>query len=99
MGKLVRDKLPELIRARGEPAVTRVLDEQEYRAALFVKLFEEATELAEATDATRVEELADVREVLAAIATLHAIPWREVEETAERKRAERGGFDCRCYLE
>jgi AcrR family transcriptional regulator/predicted house-cleaning noncanonical NTP pyrophosphatase (MazG superfamily) len=110
-GKLVRDRIPELIRARGEQATTRVLDEREYRTELHAKLFEEAGELVEATElveagelagagaAAVAEELADVREVLLAVAALHGIPWAEVEQVAEHKRNERGGFGARLYLD
>ena len=46
--KLVRDRIPEIIQADGHRAVTRVLDEDSYRAALLEKLVEEAHEARQA---------------------------------------------------
>jgi phosphoribosyl-ATP pyrophosphohydrolase len=44
-------------------------------------------------------ELADVLEVLQALAAAHHMSWEEVMSEARRKRAERGGFDKRIFLE
>ena len=44
-------------------------------------------------------ELADVLEVLRALATAHGMTWEDIELQARRKRAERGGFDRRIFLE
>ena len=38
--KLVRDRIPQLIRSEGRRPVTRVLDEASYRQALLAKLIE-----------------------------------------------------------
>ncbi|MER5326362.1 nucleoside triphosphate pyrophosphohydrolase [Streptosporangium roseum] len=98
MGKLVRDRIPEIIRQDGmEPAVT-VLGEDGYREALLEKLFEESTELREAAVTEVVEEIADVLEVLRAIAKVHGHEWANIEKVAEAKRAERGAFLERLYL-
>lgn len=47
--KLVRDKIPEIIRANGEVPVTRTLDEEEYLRELIKKLKEETAEFAAET--------------------------------------------------
>ncbi len=44
-------------------------------------------------------ELADVLEVLQALATAHGMSWEDVVAEAVRKRDERGGFDERIFLE
>lgn len=98
MGKLVRDKIPDLIRADGGDPCIRILGEQEYRSALHTKLAEEAAELTEATGSDVAEELADVREVLVAIADLHGIRWADVERIARAKHDECGGFLGRVHL-
>lgn len=99
MGKLVRDRIPEIIReGGGDPAMT-VLGDADYRRALLEKLFEESTELSEAPATEVAEEIADVLEVLRAIATLHGHEWADIEKVAEVKRAERGAFLERVYLE
>ncbi|HEY2763278.1 MAG TPA: nucleoside triphosphate pyrophosphohydrolase [Pseudonocardiaceae bacterium] len=98
MGKLVRDKIPDLIRADGGNPSIRILDEHEYRSALHAKLAGEAAELAEATGSDAAEELADVREVLLAVADLHGIRWTDVERIARTKHDECGGFPGRVHL-
>src|ERR1700737_4081133 len=99
MGKLVRDKIPELIRRDGrEPTVT-VLDGAAYRTALREKLLEEATELIAATSPEEVlGELADVLEVIKAIAAESGHAWSAVEAQTDDKRGRRGGFSERRFL-
>ncbi|WP_248959984.1 nucleoside triphosphate pyrophosphohydrolase [Sphaerisporangium perillae] len=67
-GKLVRDRIPEIIEADGRTAKVRVLDESELVSALTAKLAEEAEELRQAEPDDRLGELADIYEVLAALA-------------------------------
>jgi predicted house-cleaning noncanonical NTP pyrophosphatase (MazG superfamily) len=68
MGKLVRDRIPEIIRAEGSRAVTRRLDDDAYRDALLDKLVEEAHELRNAPrESAGIGEAADVYEVLLAL--------------------------------
>lgn len=98
MGKLVRDKIPEIIRQSGREPVVTVLDDEGYRAALMAKLFEEAAELREASGDEVPGEIADVYEVLRALAAVHGHDWETIEKVAELKRRERGGFQDRLYL-
>ena len=99
-GKLVRDRIPEIIEAAGGQPSTRVLDQAERLPALLMKLQEESDELrAAASPAAQSEELADVLEVLKAIASELGQPWNEIEATAAEKRAERGGFEAGIWLE
>jgi predicted house-cleaning noncanonical NTP pyrophosphatase (MazG superfamily) len=100
MGKLVRDKIPDLIRASGRTPRVRALDGAAYATALHHKLLEEAEELRSApTASAALEEIADVLEVLTAIAALHGATLDDVVKRADRKRAERGGFTRRLWLE
>ncbi|WP_031168045.1 nucleoside triphosphate pyrophosphohydrolase [Streptosporangium roseum] len=99
MGKLVRDRIPEIIRAHGTEPVVTVLGEADYREALLEKLFEESAELRGAAVTEVAEEIADVLEVLRAIAKVHGHEWADIEKVAEAKRAERGAFLERVYLE
>jgi len=46
--KLVRDRIPDIIRSERRHPVTRVLDDHDYQAALLAKLAEEASEAARA---------------------------------------------------
>jgi predicted house-cleaning noncanonical NTP pyrophosphatase (MazG superfamily) len=97
--KLVRDQIPEIIQADGHRAVIRILDQESYRAALLEKLAEEAQEAREAPAELLDVELADVLEVLQAIAQAHDLSWNDILEIAKRKRAERGAFENRIFLE
>ena len=100
LGKLVRDKIPEIIEASGRSAQFRQLRGKAFERALHDKLVEETTELCEAKTAGEVlEEAADVLEVLRAIASGHGHDLSEVIRAADAKRAARGGFDSRLWLE
>jgi predicted house-cleaning noncanonical NTP pyrophosphatase (MazG superfamily) len=97
--KLVRDQIPAIIAADGHQPVTRILDQAGYEAALRAKLLEEAHEAQAAPDGQLASELADVLEVLQALAAAHHMSWEDIVSEADRKRAERGGFDDRIFLE
>ena len=96
--KLVRDQIPRIIEAGGGQPVTRVLDQAGYLAALRAKLVG-AEEAQAAPDRQLRSELADVLEVLRALAAAHGLSWEGVVAEATRKRSERGGFDQRIFLE
>ena len=90
--KLVRDKVPQIIRARGDEPIVRVADAAEYRALLLAKLVEEVDEVLAADDADMPEELADVMEVVLALASDLRRDAAQLEELRNAKAAERGGF-------
>lgn len=67
-GKLVRDKIPEIIENSGKEPIIRVLDDTEYKEELLKKLYEEYNEVIEAkTKEETLEECSDVLEVLIAL--------------------------------
>lgn len=96
--KLIRDRLPEMMRAQGLTVEDRRLDDDAFRAALLDKLVEEAAEARAAggPDAL-VEELADVLEVVRALLTLTGRSFEDLEAVRLAKHAARGGFDGRVY--
>jgi len=100
--KLIRDKIDEIINNNGknEVAVTRILNEQEYKIELLKKLEEEFNELKEAIQSgikeDIVEESADLIEVIRAI---NNDDLKLVFEKLEEKRNKKGGFVKRKYLE
>jgi predicted house-cleaning noncanonical NTP pyrophosphatase (MazG superfamily) len=96
-GKLVRDRIPEILRAAGLQPVIAVLDEAAYHRALRRKLLEEAREAAEADDAP-LDELADLHELVAVLARIAGASLEDLATRAERKRAARGGFNQRLWL-
>ena len=97
--KLVRDNIPNIIDNNGEVAVTRVLDDEEYRKELYKKLLEEANEVINSTEEETLEELADVLEILSSIASLNNKSIEDIIEIARMKREKRGGFQKRLFLE
>ena len=94
--KLVRDKIPQIIEEAGKSCSVRVLDEQAYREALRQKLQEEVDEY---VHDQRAEELADIIEVIHALASVHGISHDGLEQIRQSKHDSRGGFDKRLFLE
>jgi predicted house-cleaning noncanonical NTP pyrophosphatase (MazG superfamily) len=94
--KLVRDKIPEITRADGKKLKSRVLNDEEHLEALLKKLEEECRELIEARN---IEEMADVHEVLNALAETLNITKEELEKVRATKANKRGGFQQRIFLE
>lgn len=87
--KLVRDEIPKVIEVDGKKAKTRKVSGMAFRQALEKKLLEELKEWKQDYE---VEELADLYEVLRAMAEQAGYPFDDVERIAEEKRKCRGGF-------
>lgn len=97
--KLVRDKIPSIIKADGTKCTTRILSESEFKVALKNKLIEEASELHQAkTNEELIEELADVYEVLEEILIHERIDIKQIQKARIHKNMDKGGFDERVYL-
>lgn len=94
--KLVRDKIPEIITAKGDMPIIRVLSSREFLEHLSNKLNEEVQEFL--TEGT-VEELADIYEVLLAILEHMDITFESFEKLRNQKLLERGGFSKRIFLD
>ena len=95
--KLVRDKIPEIIKQNDNvDPITRILDNEEYLVELNLKIQEELAEYLESGD---VEELADLEEVLRAILDVKNISYEEFESIRKSKVEKRGAFKDRIYLE
>ena len=93
--KLVRDHIPEIIRSNGENPDFRILSDEEYLMALEQKLDEEAGEFHHDKN---VEELADILEVVFALADAIGCSREELMKTYQSKHDARGGFEKRYYL-
>lgn len=94
--KLVRDKIPEIIEKDGKTANTRVLSNIEYLEELIKKLGEEYGEFKADNS---VEELADIQEVVLALADALDIKPSELAHELAEKAAKRGAFKKRIFLE
>jgi len=92
VSKLVRDKIPAIICSRGSVPVVRTARAEEYRRALFDNLTDEAGELRDADREHAPGELADLLEVVYALAADHGVSRDELEGLRQAKHAERGGF-------
>jgi predicted house-cleaning noncanonical NTP pyrophosphatase (MazG superfamily) len=95
-GKLVRDRIPDIIRANGTEPVTHTAAPQEYTDKLCAKLDEEVAEFKEAYSP---EELADVLEVIYALAEHAGMTREELEALRAGKAEKRGGFSERIILD
>ncbi|MCQ4086568.1 nucleoside triphosphate pyrophosphohydrolase [Saccharibacillus sp. JS10] len=97
--KLIRNNIPAIIESTGKSSTTRILDEAEYVTELRTKLNEESEEyFAASSDADALEELADMLEVIRALAATHGADPEQLEQIRADKAAKRGGFDQRIYL-
>ncbi len=93
--KLVRDRIPEIIEAQGKKCVCSTLSDEEYLLRLDEKLNEE---LAEYQEDKSMEELADLLEVVRAVAAARGSSFEEVEALRREKAARRGGFEKKLLL-
>lgn len=93
--KLVRDKIPEIIENAGKTCVTEVLSNEEYLHMLDEKLDEE---LKEYYHDRNLEELADLVEVIFAVAEARGYSIAELEQVRQIKNEERGGFKQKILL-
>lgn len=91
MAKLVRDRIPDLFGGSARP-----LNPPDFRVALREKLREETEEYLEAGD---VQELADVLEVVYALAALDGLTPADLEALRAGKAEARGAFLRRLWWE
>ena len=94
--KLVRDRIPDIIRARGKTPIVHIADEAEYWKKLKEKLFEEAKEFDESETP---EEMADILEVIHAIIACKRWDREMLREIQYKKASERGRFEKRIILD
>lgn len=93
--KLVRDKIPEIIRADGRGCLCETLSPEMYLRFLDEKLNEE---LAEYQESKSLEELADLLEVMGAVVKARGYTWEQLTTLRKEKREKRGGFEKRILL-
>ena len=93
--KLVRDKIPAIIEGQGETPVTRILEDGEYRRCLEQKLDEEVAEYHESGS---LEELADILEVVFALAEADGHSKEALMAAYQAKHDARGGFSEKIFL-
>lgn len=94
--KLIRDKIPEIIKASGKASIVRKVVGDEYLKSLLNKLQEEVDEYRESKE---IDELADILEIINAIVKYHNMSFNEIENIRILKKEKRGGFDQGLFLE
>ena len=93
--KLVRDLIPDIIRASGAECKVTVLSDEEYLKMIDKKLDEELTEYHKDES---IEELADLLEVIYAAAAARGYTVDELEAIRAEKKEKRGGFEKKILL-
>ena len=94
MGKLVRDKIPEIIKNDGKTPIIDILSNEDYLNELDKKLNEE---VAEYQADKSIEEMADVLEVLFAICEARGHSIDDLIRARDNKNISRGGFKDKIY--
>ncbi|MHC0038807.1 nucleoside triphosphate pyrophosphohydrolase [Pseudoneobacillus sp. C159] len=97
--KLVRDRIPEVIEATGKKFTTRILNNEEYITELKKKTYEELDEYMKTENSEdAIEELADLLELMHALADYHGASIENVEDVRKEKAQKRGGFKEKIFL-
>ena len=94
--KLVRDKIPGVIKENGKNPITHVADDKEYWKKLKEKLKEEVNEFVKDSNE---EEIADILEVINAICIYKKYDKSKLDYIKKEKAEKRGKFDNRIILD
>lgn len=98
--KLVRDNIPDVIKANGEEPFTRVLTDEEYWKYLLEKDQEKLREVEAAESLEeRKKELGDKLEIIRAMAEFSGYSLDDILEEADKKKQKNFGFEKRILLE
>ena len=87
--KLVRDKIPDIIKNDGKKPIVRLASQEEYSNLILQKLSEELLEFHENPS---LEEAADIYEVFVSILNNWNMPFSVVQKAAAKKAKDRGSF-------
>ncbi len=96
--KLVRDNIPNIIENNKEKPIIRILNDDEYKIELEKKLYEEYEEVINSKE-NRIEELADMLEVIKALGHLENKSLNDIIDVANQKNKSRGSFNKKIFLE
>jgi len=93
--KVIRDRIPEIIRLSGRKCVVNELSDFSFLPELEKKLKEE---LKEYLESKKLEELADLLEIIYRIAELRGSSKDDLDALRLRKKEEKGGFEKNMFL-
>ena len=95
INKLVRDNIPFICEKNGQTPETIILDDKNYTSALKAKLYEEVEEYLLDFN---IEELADIVEVIEALAENQGSSLDEIMKIKQHKQKKNGAFKNRVFL-
>lgn len=93
--KLVRDNIPDICKNNGQTPKYEVLDDKKYKFELKKKLKEETGEF---LFSDNIEELADIVEVVEALANANGSSFDAVMRIKGEKAIKNGKFEKKLYL-
>ena len=94
--KLVRDRIPDILREKGLVPIIHIANDKEYFSKLKEKLREEVDEYNISGDKN---ELCDIIEVIYTICNFEGTDIKKLETIRRNKREKRGGFEKKIILE
>lgn len=94
--KLIRDRIPEIIKNSGKTPIVKVVEGEELLKLLNTKLYEELEEYSDSGD---IEELADLVEVVQAILDYKGITTEKFNKIRQDKNEKRGALKKGLILE
>lgn len=99
--KLVRDNIPEIMKADNSEPTIRILDDEEFIIELFKKLQEESEELIQVKgDKLEMQkEIGDIYEVIDAIINYYNLNIKEINKLKQERKIKRGGFSKKIFLQ
>ena len=93
--KVIRDKIPEIIRENGSECEVIKLSDEEFLTELEKKLTEELEEYYESGS---IEELCDIVEISLRLVELKGVRLSEFNQLREKKNVMRGSFQSNLFL-
>jgi len=97
--KLIRDRIPKIVKEAGWKPKVRKLKKEEFLEALKRKISEEARELMRAKDKKGIiNEIIDIQEILDALISEIKTTKPEIKKFQSAKRKRRGGFKKKLFL-
>ena len=95
INKLVRDNIPTICKENGQTPAIKILDDNEYTLALHKKLKEEVEEYLLNYE---IEELADIVEVVEALAEKQGVSIEEIMDIKQKKKTKNGALRKKVFL-
>lgn len=96
--KLVRDKIPEIIKSRGGNFETKTVSKEEISLLLKRKLIEESKEVYKSSHKSLMFELADVLQIVRSIVKTEGYQFKDLHSKLKEKAKSNGEYDKGIFL-